>query len=312
MNHSKSARTGLNLMAWLTVLAALTAAPAAQALVTTELSVSGRVFPNTSLGESAILGQSFGTKSLVAAGLPTTVASVEGNLSSGTLKAKALTDYFRADFDPTPASDFLTAASARVTISDTVTFANVPIGAVGYLDLQVNGNFSTVDNPRRIPSGTANASAQVNSADRSVLVVQQRWFAADAFSIGNLPQFARSEALVGSSATTLDTLAFDLHPGRYTFARELRVSGNGYDVDFGSTAHMYLRLPEGVTFTSESGVFLATAQPLLAVPWPPMRQLWLAGLGLLAAWMAYRQAYAARNRSEADSTDLRGLSPVGA
>lgn len=289
MNISTPTRSGLKLITSLAALAALTAAPAAHALVTAELSVSGRVFPNTSLGETSVLGQSLGTKSLAATGLPTTVASVEGNVSSGTLKAKALTDYFRADFDPSGLSDSLTAASARVTISDTVTFSNVPIGAVAYLDLQVDGSFSTVDNPFKIPSGFANASAQVNSADRSVSAVQQRWFAADSFSLLSIPQFARSGASVGASATAFDTLAFDLHPGTYTFVRELRVSGNGYDVDFGSTAHMYLRLPEGVTYTSESGVFLATAQPLLAVPWPPMLHLWLVGLGLLAVRLVQRQ-----------------------
>lgn len=302
MHHSTSARTGLmkSILA-LAAFAALVVAPAAQALVTAELSVSGKVFPNTSLGESSVLGQSFGTKSLAATGLSTTMAFVEGNVSSGTLKAKALTDYFKADFDPSGLSDSLTAASARVTISDTVTFFNVPVGAVGYLDLQVNGSFSTVDNPFKIPTGTANASAQVNSADRSVLAVQQRWFAADSFSVLSLPQFARSEALVGAGASVSDTLAFDLHPGTYTFVRELRVSGNGYDVDFGSTAHMYLRLPEGVTYTSETGVFLATAQPLSAVPWPPMLHLWLAGLGLLAARLVQRR--------RAEMATPRGLGP---
>ncbi len=303
MHHSTSARAGLKLITSLVALTALAAAPAAQALVTAELAVSGRVFPNTGLGESSVLGTSSGSKSLAATGLPTTVASVEGNISSGTLKANAQTDYFRADFDPTGLSDSLTAASARVTISDTVTFFNVPIGAVGYLDLQVNGSFSTVDNPRKIPTGFANASAQVNSADRSVLVTQQRWFAADSFSALSLPPFARSEALIGNGASAFDTLAFDLHPGTYTFTRELRVSGNGYDVDFGSTAHMYLRLPEGVTYTSGTGVFLATAAPLLPVPWPPMLHLWLAGLGLLRAWTAHR-------RAKANPHALRGLSPM--
>jgi hypothetical protein len=61
----------------------------------------------------------------------------------------------------------------------------------------------------------------------------------------------------------------------------LDVIATGLDADFGSTARAYLRLPEGVTYTSQSGVFLATAVPLSPVPLPPAAWLMLAGLGTL-------------------------------
>lgn len=266
------------------------AVPAAHAIVSAELRVGPpeRSFPATAF-DSSVLGDSFGAKELVMQGLPTTRAAVEGNLSSGILRAVAQTDYFRAEYDPTGFSDSYTGASAKVTMGDTVTFNNVAIGAVGHLDLLVTGGFSTVPDARRIPWGTASASAGVTSEDRRVTLFRTKWFAADAASRLKLPQYAWDESIVGGSVSYLDTLSFELLPGTYRFFWELEARGTGYDADFGSTAHAYLRLPEGVTYTSQSGVFLATAQPLSPVPLPPMLHQVLLGLGLLVGWFRYRR-----------------------
>lgn len=268
------------------------AVPTAHAVVTTELRVGlarDRVFPDFRLGESGLLGDSFGAKELVMQGLPTTRAAVEGNLSAGTLRATALTDYFRAEYDKTGFSDSYSGASARVTMGDTVTFNNVAIGQVGHLDLLVSGSFSTVPDARRIPYGIAVAHAGVYSADRSVNQSRTAYFAADAASRLKFEIYSdRDQAIVGSSVSYFDTISFELLPGTYNFNWQLNLNVGGYDADFSSTARAYLRLPEGVTYTSESGVFLATATPLSPVPLPPTSHQALAGLGMLAAWLRYR------------------------
>jgi len=275
--------------------------PAAHAAVSTELRVgpfSERVFPDFRRGESGLLGDSFGAKELVMQSLPTTRVAVEGNLSAGTLRAVAQTDYFRAEYDSTGTSDWYTNAGARVNMSDWVTFNNVAIGQVGHLDLVVTGGFSTDPGMRIIPRGIAWAAAGVSSADQRVSLVRQAWFAADAGSVLMIPRDIRERhgSNVGSSVSYFDTLSFDLRPGRYHFFWQLELVVQGLDADFSSTARTYLRLPEGVTYTSESGVFLATATPLLPVPEPPMLHQALLGLGVLAGWLRFRNLNAPRKR----------------
>ncbi len=284
----------------LTATCALSALPSAHAIVSAALRVGPpeRTFPATAF-DSSLLGDSFGAKELVMQGLPTTRAAVEGNLSSGTLRAVAQTDYFRAQYDNTGFSDSYTNAGARVTMGDKVTFNNVAIGQVGHLDLLVGGSFSTVPDWRRIPSGIATASASVNSSDRRVLLGRTAYFAADEASRLSFGVYSdRDQAIVGSSVSYFDTISFELLPGTYNFSWTLALNVQGYDADFSSTARAYLRLPEGVTYTSESGVFLATATPLSPVPLPPMLYQALLGLGLLAAWLRYRSTQAPHRLSE--------------
>jgi hypothetical protein len=51
---------------------------------------------------------------------------------------------------------------------------------------------------------------------------------------------------------------------------------------------VYLRLPEGVTYTSDTGQFLATATPIALVPEPATYALLIGGLGLIG--LARRRA----------------------
>jgi hypothetical protein len=60
-------------------------------------------------------------------------------------------------------------------------------------------------------------------------------------------------------------------PGHYAFA------------DMGNTARLGLILPEGASFTSESGLFLATADPLAVVPLPAPAVLLASGIAALGA-----------------------------
>ena len=57
---------------------------------------------------------------------------------------------------------------------------------------------------------------------------------------------------------------------------------DGYTTDFGNTAKFFIRLPDGITMKSSSGVFLADAKPVLAaVPEPETYAMLFAGLGVL-------------------------------
>ena len=56
--------------------------------------------------------------------------------------------------------------------------------------------------------------------------------------------------------------------------------------DFSNTGRLYLQVPTGATFTSESGVFLSQATPLAPVPEPGVPALILTGWVLLGAWRA--------------------------
>jgi len=270
------------------------ALPAAHAGVSAELWVGfpERRFPDLWAGETGFLGESYGYKLFRSENLqPTTYASVEGNLSAGTMRAVAQTDYYKSSFVspgyPPGYFDSMTSAGARVNMADTFTFNNLTFGQVqmGYLDIQVSGSFISPPDAspdRRIVKGTAFVGASVSSSDRQVYLSRSQWFAANEYSG---PGFqTASPVQVGSSVSYVDTLSFQLHPGTtYSFGMSLDVTAIGLDADFGSTARAYLRLPEGVSYTSQSGVFLATAVPLSPVPMPPAAWLMLAGLGTLAA-----------------------------
>jgi hypothetical protein len=267
------------------------ALPAAHAGVSAELWVGfpERRFPDLWAGETGFLGESYGYKLFRSEFMqPTTYASVEGNLSAGTMRAVAQTDYFKSSFVspgyPPGYFDSMTSAGARVNMADTFTFNNLTFGQVqmGYLDIQVSGSFISPPDasPGRILYGTGFVGASVSSSDRQVYLSRSQWFAANEYSG---PGFqTASPGQVGSSVSYFDTLSFQLLPGTtYSVGMSLDVIATGLDADFGSTARAYLRLPEGVTYTSQSGVFLATAVPLSPVPLPPAAWLMLAGLGTL-------------------------------
>ena len=95
-------------------------------------------FPNPTKSESPVLGEVYGTKTLSYSTLA--VASVEGDLRLGTLRASTVTDYVPTSLGGVYAPKG--AAIAGITMSDSVTFSNVQPGQVAYLDSVVSGHFS--------------------------------------------------------------------------------------------------------------------------------------------------------------------------
>lgn len=76
-------------------------------------------------------------------------------------------------------------------------------------------------------------------------------------------------------------------PTQTRFQFDIRLTAtahNGGSADFSPTALQWLALPSGLSFSSDSGVFLSQA-----VPEPALSTLWLFGLALLAALRRRRQ-----------------------
>lgn len=87
---------------------------------------------------------------------------------------------------------------------------------------------------------------------------------------------------IGNSFAATGTLALPILPGNYYLQVALTTqAANNGTADFGNTARLYLRLPEGVSIASDSGTFLASAVPISAVPEPSAAALLLAGLGVV-------------------------------
>lgn len=82
--------------------------------------------------------------------------------------------------------------------------------------------------------------------------------------------------LGGSWAST-----FDLNAGLFA------IMNPGESADFGNSAYLRLQLPTGVTYTSDSGVFLTSPVPVPAAAW-----LMLSGLGMLGVIARRRQGRA--------------------
>ena len=96
----------------------------------------------------------------------------------------------------------------------------------------------------------------------------------------------------GTSVNQTGFLMFNLQPGVNTIQVDLSTSTlAGVTGDFSRTAAIDLRLPSGVTYTSDSGVFLSTAVPVdtapppitTPVPEPSTYLLMLAGLWAVIA-----------------------------
>ena len=93
----------------------------------------------------------------------------------------------------------------------------------------------------------------------------------------------------GTSIDEYGTFAFAITPGQAFLQIDLLAyPENGAAADFSNTASLYLRLPAGVTYTSGSGQFLATAVPVSAVPEPGTLPLMLSALGVIGVMVRRR------------------------
>jgi hypothetical protein len=91
---------------------------------------------------------------------------------------------------------------------------------------------------------------------------------------------------VGTEIATTGSIPIVIQAGAFVFNINLvALAQAGNTADFSNTARLYLRTPDGVSFASASGQFLATASP---IPELPTAALSLIGLGIMATGLRRR------------------------
>jgi hypothetical protein len=167
-----------------------------------------------------------------------------------------------------------TTSTADSSISDSLTFS-AGVGMTAYLDYMFDGTLNVLST---VPSA---ASAQMVVSVTSIGGAVRRYETLSAFAANC---GAGTNCEVGTSTMRTGSVAFQIFNGSTSFIMGL--SGNasmGNSFNFGNTAKFYLRLPEGVTYTSASGNFLTAAAPIFAVPEPSTWAMLAVGMGMLAA-----------------------------
>ena len=175
-------------------------------------------------------------------------------------------------------------ASAAVNLTDTLTFAAGASGTA-FLDWGFDGSIDF--EPLRPGPGTPSygqLSFLITPSDGGpqVAVTAARVTTASDCS-GAAPSNCVTGPFERAQVAMRGSLPFAIRPGTFTVAAGLGTFTRwGDDAHFENTSYLYLRVPEGVTFTSGSGVFLLNAVPVPApVPEPSTALLLLVGvLGL--------------------------------
>jgi len=190
-------------------------------------------------------------------------ASGLADLATGTLRARAQS-----------ANDSIgIATTATSVLGDTVTFSG-GFGQTAFLEYRFQGSITEASNPIvNVSSGglvvyVANTTAGSSQTDGLALATPG--------GCGVLT-FANLGCYEGASIDLRGSIPFELQPGDFYFLNFLSASASSGDlVDFGNSAHFSLRLPDGVTYTSQTGEFLTAP-----VPEPASVVLVCAGLAAL-------------------------------
>ena len=212
-------------------------------------------------------------------GIGTGVASARANLATGELGVVATSDKY-GEFSGFPTYN---GAQGTAYMNDTLTFnvAGAEASTVTHIhvDFILNGDWSRTDG-----RGGANVYTSMNFGG-----AHATFFAGSAYAPGGTTQdggwvdaswsvnpsgsfrFEGVYALTGASST------FGFNDFLYADA------GGGAAANYGSTSHFLLTLPDNVSFTSASGVFLSP------VPEPGTVALMLAGLGVVGFTARRRQ-----------------------
>lgn len=209
-----------------------------------------------------------------------TSVSAAGNLSTGILRATAIT---RKESVSIAGISF---GSIDVTMGDVVTFAQGASGTA-YLDWGFDGSFDV--EPKNLLNNN-NDGAYLNfsltppsgNAAGFRLATVTPGMACSGASAPNCVTGPFSHAEVAMRGS----VPFEISAGVFTLQFSLGTSARGGDnADFGNTSYLYLRVPAGVNYTSSTGVFLASALPVPPpVPEPATALLFACGgLALVAS-----------------------------
>lgn len=197
--------------------------------------------------------------------------SAYADLSSGVLKS------FANATNAYPGTPY--GASAVSAATDIVRFSG-GVGQTAYLDWSFDGSLSYT----RIET-FAFGRMLVYTGGSTTDITLAAYFGS--CSVGS----TFSDCTVGTSVNKQGSIpfvitAFEVDSGIQLGASLNAFSTFGNTAAFSNTGKLYLRAPEGVTFTSSTGSFLTNAAPIFAVPVPvPEPQTYvmlLAGLGAVA------------------------------
>jgi len=202
-------------------------------------------------------------------------ASASADSSAGVLKATA-----QAGLD----GAYIMPATAVTQIQEDIMFSG-GFGGTAYLDWSFHGDITLANSPYSGP-GNAAAFGQFNIYAATVFGSYSE------YTTLAPPNFACGAGCVeGTSIERTGTVAIPINEyGATIYATLSTFATFGNLADFGNTSKLYLRLPDGVTFTSTSGQFLSNAQPIFAVPEPQTYALLLAGLAVIGAVTRRRHA----------------------
>jgi hypothetical protein len=168
---------------------------------------------------------------------------------------------------------YIIPASADASISEAILFSG-GFGQTAYLDYSFEGSIAL-------------AGAEYPQAAFAQLAINIGTIFGGGTTYETLSAFAGNcgpGCEVGTFTSRTGSIAIPIAEGGANIAMSLLTFATyGNLVDFSNTAAFYLRLPEGVTFTSQSGRFLADATPIFttAVPEPETYALMLAGLAMI-------------------------------
>ena len=217
------------------------------------------------------------------------VSSASADLSSGILRASGSSALPTSAFTPST----LTSASSKALISDAFSFSAGASGNANF-DWHFSGTIET--NPNKFGEGPySQAFLDITFFPR--LGGNTISFESALTNGINCPAIT-TLCTVGASVNRSGSISLPMIQGGYSMSAILSVvARHGDVVRFDNTANFYMQVPDGVSVLSNSGVFLASAAPIVAVPEPTTFVLSLLGLLLVYSHLVFNRSTCMRSKT---------------
>lgn len=177
---------------------------------------------------------------------------------------------------------YLLPATAATQVREDISFSS-GFGGTAYLDWSFDGNITLSSSPYNPQFGAA--FGQFNIYAATVFGSDTQYTTLSPF-----PYACGVGCVLGTSVERTGTVAIPINEYGATIIASLSTFATyGNFGDFGNTSKLYLRLPDGVTFTSTSGHFLENAEPIFTSSVPETSTYALLLVGLVVVCGASRQ-----------------------